>query len=124
MFTNPIHNIWIILIDELGLIGFVPILGFVIWYIATFKRRTRQSKNRYYNIINITGLGVIFCLLVQGSSDWAPLTPQVLQLSIMFIALSLNSHYRAEEHLEFESVEASKLRQQLVTEEPQLEPQS
>ena len=124
MFTNPIHNIWIILIDELGLIGFVPILGFVIWYIATFKRRTRQSKNRYYNIINITGLGVIFCLLVQGNSDWAPLTPQVLQLSIMFIALSLNSHYRAEEHLEFESVEASKLRQQLVTEEPQLEPQS
>ena len=124
MFTNPIHNIWIILIDELGLIGFLPILGFVFWYIATFKRRTRQSKNRYYNIINITGLGVIFCLLVQGNSDWAPLTPQVLQLSIMFIAFSLNSHYRAEEHLEFESVEASKLRQRLVTEKPQLEPQS
>ena len=124
MFTNPIHNIWIILIDELGLIGFLPILGFVFWYIATFKWRTRQSKNRYYNIINITGLSVIFCLLVQGNSDWAPLTPQVLQLSLMFIALSLNRHYRAEEHPEFESVEASKLHQRLMTEEPQLELQS
>lgn len=107
MFSNPIHNIWIILIDELGLVGFIPILFFVFWYIATFKRRTRRSRNRYYNILNISGLGVMFCLLVQGNSDWAPLTPQVLNLSLMFLALSLNRHYAAEEHEEFESVEAS-----------------
>lgn len=119
MFTNPIHNIWIILIVELGLIGFLPILGFVIWYIATFKRRTRRSQNRYYNIINITGLGIMLCLLVQGNSDWAPLTPQVLSLSLMFIALSLNSHYAAEVHPEFESVEAAKrrMKKELLEEE-------
>ena len=63
----------------------------------------------------------MLCLIVQGSSDWAPLTPQVLQLSLMFFALSLNSHYRAEEHPEFESVEASKLRQQMETEDIPLE---
>ena len=108
MFSNPIHNIWIILIVELGLIGFLPLLGFVIWYIATFKRRTRRSQNRYYNILNISGLGVICCWLVQGNSDWAPLTPQVLSLSLMFLALSLNSHYAAEVHPEFETVEASR----------------
>ena len=85
MFTNPIHNIWIILIAELGLIGFLPILAFILWYIATFKRRTRLSQNRYYNILNIAGLGVVFCWLVQGNSDWAPLTPQVLNLSLMFV---------------------------------------
>lgn len=111
LFSHPIHNIWIILIDELGIIGFVPILCFVIWYIATFKRRTFRSQNRYYNILNISGLGVICCLLVQGNSDWAPLTPQVLNLSLMFIAFSLNRHYAAEQHPEFESVEASKRRQ-------------
>ncbi len=110
MFTNPIHNIWIILIAELGLIGFLPILAFIIWYIATFKRRTRLSQNRYYNILNIAGLGVVFCWLVQGNSDWAPLTPQVLNLSLMFVALSLSTHYAAEEHPEFESVEAGKRR--------------
>ena len=110
MFTNPIHNIWIILIAELGLIGFSPILAFILWYIATFKRRTRQSQNRYYNILNIAGLGVVFCWLVQGNSDWAPLTPQVLNLSLMFVALSLSTHYAAEEHPEFESVEAGKRR--------------
>ena len=83
-------------------------LAFIIWYIATFKRRTRKSQNRYYNILNISGLGVVFCWLIQGNSDWAPLTPQVLSLSLMFLALSLNSHYAAEVHPEFESVEASK----------------
>lgn len=107
MFSNPIHNIWIIMITELGLIGFLPILFFVFWYIGTFKRRTRRSKNRYYNILNISGFSVICCWLVQGNSDWAPLTPQVLSLSLMFLALSLNRHYAAEEHAEFESVEAS-----------------
>jgi len=121
MFTNPIHNIWIILIDELGLIGFLPVLGFVIWYIATFKRRTRSSRNRYYNVINITGLGVVFCWLIQGSSDWAPLTPQVLNLSLMFVALSLSRHFPTEEHPEFESVEAAKRRQQAEIEEEQEE---
>ena len=110
MFSNPIHNIWIILIDELGLVGFLPVLGFVIWYIATFKRRTRSSLNRYYNILNISGLGVLCCWLVQGNSDWAPLTPQVLNLSLMFVVLSLNRHYAAEVHPEFESVEAYKRR--------------
>ena len=108
MFSNPIHNIWIILIDELGLIGFLPILAFIFWYIGTFKRRIRHSQNRYYNILNITGLGIAFCLLVQGNSDWAPLTPQMLNLSLMFIALSLNRHYAAEIHTEFETVEAEK----------------
>ena len=73
-----------------------------------FKRRTQLSNNRHYNILNISGFGVVCCWIIQGSSDWAPLTPQVLNLSLMFIALSLNRHYAAEEYPEFESVEASK----------------
>ena len=107
MFNNPIHNIWIIFIVELGLIGFLPLFAFVIWYIATFKRRTSNSRNRYYNVLNITGLGVMFCWLIHGNSDYAPLTPQVLSLSLLFISLSLIRHFAAEEHPEFETVEAS-----------------
>ena len=109
-FITPIHNIWIIMIVELGLIGYLPIMGFIIYYIATFKRRTRQSLNRYYNILNITGFGIVCCWLVQGSSDWAPLSPQVLNLSLMFFVLSLNKHYSEEEHPEFETVEAARRR--------------
>lgn len=109
-FITPIHNIWIIMIVELGLIGYLPIMAFVIYYIATFKRRTKVSNNRYFNIINITGLGIVCCQLIQGSSDWAPLTPNMLNLSLMFIALSLNRHYPLEVHPEFESVEAARRR--------------
>lgn len=110
-FVTPIHNIWIIMIVELGLIGYLPIMGFVIYYIATFKRRTRLSRNRYYNILNITGFGIVCCWLVQGSSDWAPLSPHVLNLSLMFFALSLNRHYSKEVHPEFETVESARRRQ-------------
>lgn len=123
MFNNPIHNIWIILITELGLIGSLPILAFVFWYAATFKLRTRRSVNRYFNIINISGFGVVCCWLVQGNSDWAPLTPQVLNLSLMFVALSLNRHYAAEVHPEFESVEAAKRRLQAESQEDEEEQQ-
>ena len=122
-FMTPIHNIWIIMIVELGLLGYLPIMGFVIYYIATFKRRTQLSANRYYNIINITALGIVCCLLIQGSSDWAPLSPQVLNISLMFIALSLNRHYRAEIHPEFESVEQYKRRMK-AEQEPQEEPET
>ena len=121
MFNNPIHNIWIILIVELGLIGFLPILAFVIWYIATFKRRTRHSFNRYYNILNITGLGIMFCWLIHGNSDYAPLTPQVLSLSLFFIALSLISSFANEKHPEFESVEASVKRLPIDSDEKDIE---
>ena len=106
-FIVEYRGIWIFL-QDLCMITAFQSRNRVCWYIATFKRRTRMSQNRYYNILNISGLGVICCLLVQGNSDWAPLTPQVLNLSLMFIALSLNRHFAAEEHPEFESVEASK----------------
>jgi hypothetical protein len=114
-FITPIHNIWIIMIDELGLIGYLPIMGLVIYYIATFKRRTHQSTNRYYNIINITALGIVFCQLTQGSSDWAPLSPHILNLSLLFIVLSLNNQFRTEVHPEFETVEEAR-RQALAQE--------
>jgi hypothetical protein len=39
----------------------------------------------------------------------------------MFIALSLNRHYAAEEHPEFESVEASKRRSRAALNEEQTE---
>ena len=120
-FVTPIHNIWIIMIVELGLIGYLPIMGFVIYYIATFKRRTRLSRNRYYNILNITGFGIVCCWLVQGSSDWAPLSPHVLNLSLMFFALSLNRHYSKEVHPEFETVESARRRQIAESAEAQQE---
>ena len=93
MFHNPVHNIWLILLAELGVIGFFPVLAFVIYYFASFKQRIRKSQNKYFHIIACTGLGIMCALLTQGNSDWNPLTQQQLILSLMFLTLSLNKRY-------------------------------
>ncbi len=98
MLHNPVHNIWLILLSELGIIGFLPILTFVIYYIASFKRRIRIAKNKYFHIIACTGLGIMCTLLVQGNSDWNPLTQQQLIISLMFFTLSLNKRFMAENY--------------------------
>ena len=96
MLHNPVHNIWLILLSELGIIGFLPVLAFVIYYFASFKRHIRISKNKYFHIIACTGLGIMCTLLVQGNSDWNPLTQQQLIISLMFFSLSLNRRFMAE----------------------------
>ena len=58
---------------------------------------------------------------MQGSSDWAPLSPHVLNLSLMFFALSLNRHYSKEVHPEFETVESARRRQIAESAEAQQE---
>ncbi|MDO4510445.1 MAG: O-antigen ligase family protein [Bacteroidales bacterium] len=98
MFRNPVHNIWLILLAEMGIIGFLPILGFVIYYFATFKRRIRKAQNRYYHIVACTGLGIMCALLVQGNSDWNPLSQQQLIISLMFLCFSLNRRFMSDQY--------------------------
>lgn len=98
MFHNPVHNIWLILLAELGIIGFLPIFAFVIYYFASFKRRIKKARNRYYQIFVCTGLGIMCALLVQGSSDWNPLTQQQLAMSLLFLSLSLSKRFMVAEY--------------------------
>ncbi len=98
MFHNPVHNIWLILLAELGIIGFLPILVFVIYYFASFKRRIRNSKNKYFHIVACTGMGIMCALLTQGNSDWNPLSQQQLIISLMFLAFSLNKRFMSDQY--------------------------
>ena len=98
MFHNPVHNIWLILLAELGIIGFLPILAFVIYYFASFKRRIRKSKNKYFHIVACTGMGIMCALLTQGNSDWNPLSQQQLIISLMFLAFSLNKRFMSDQY--------------------------
>lgn len=96
LFHNPVHNIWLILLAELGIIGFLPILGFVIYYFASFKKRIKRSSNIYYHIMACTGLGIMCTFLVQGNSDWNPLSQQPLIISMMFLCFSLSTRLMQE----------------------------
>ncbi len=90
MFHNPIHNIWLIMLTELGILGVIPILYFIIYYIATFKKKIENSVSVYYNIAVISGLGILSYMLVHGNTDWALYTPTMLNISLLFFYLSIS----------------------------------
>ena len=90
MYSYPIHNIWLIMLCELGLVGFSVIVYFIARYFYRFKKRIAGSTSANYHIILITVLGILCCLLVQGNSDWAPLREYTMNLSVMFMFLAGN----------------------------------
>jgi O-antigen ligase len=96
MFTNPIHNVWLSLLAELGIVGFTPIVVYVVNFFRTFKKKIKNSQSIFYTISVMTALGIISCLLVQGNSDWAPETPQVLNITILFLFLAGTTSYAGE----------------------------
>lgn len=89
-YTHPIHNSWLILLCELGLIGFGIIVYFIIRYFYRFKKRIAASKSVNYHIVLTTVLGILCCMMVQGNSDWALLRETSLNLCILFMFLAGN----------------------------------
>lgn len=93
MFSAPIHNTWLILLCEIGLIG----TGFCVYYILRFfkkfKPRVFKSKSLYYKIVLVTTLGIFINIIIHGNTDFAPLTIQELNISLLFIFLSANDSY-------------------------------
>lgn len=96
MFANPIHNIWMILLTEFGIIGVLPILSFLIYYFVTFKKKIMNSVSDNYRIIVIAGLGVLSYMFVHGNTDWALYTPTLLNISLLFLFLAETSRYSQE----------------------------
>lgn len=93
MFTNPIHNIWLIMLTEFGLIGVIPIVSFIVYFYATFKKKIKESNSLYYNIAIITALGILSCMLVHGNSDWTLYTPTMLNISLFFLFIAETSKF-------------------------------
>jgi O-antigen ligase len=88
MFENPIHNIWLILLCELGAIGTIPIIFYVGRFFYKFKRRIKSDDSIYYHIELSTTLGIVACIIVHGMSDWTPLSQDNLNVSLLFLFLA------------------------------------
>lgn len=73
LFTNPIHNIHLIFLAELGLVGFLPILYFIIYKFRKIKGILRDNTSVEYRSLELFCIGLLCCLLIHGMSDWAPL---------------------------------------------------
>ncbi len=73
IFSNPIHNIFLIFLTELGVIGFIPIIVFIIKKFTNIKKQLRREAPANYHIAALFAIGVLCYLLVHGMSDWAPM---------------------------------------------------
>ncbi|MDD2960493.1 MAG: O-antigen ligase family protein [Muribaculaceae bacterium] len=96
IYSYPIHNTWLVILCETGIIGITTAILFIGNFFFRFKQYVKESNSTYFSITIITALGIICCLLVQGNSDWAPLTPTSLNISLLFFTLSLCKKYRFE----------------------------
>lgn len=93
-FHNPIHNVFIILLTELGIFIFLAIIAFIAYRFYKLKQDIRSNYSNSYKILRLTTIGIFCCLLVQGMSEWAPISQIVLNLSILFIYTSSVPAYK------------------------------
>jgi O-antigen ligase len=84
-FDNPIHNIHLIILSELGLIGFIPWLIFLISSISKGKQQVSSKQNEIFSLAHI---GIILTYLFYGLTGWAPFSQSVLPFMLFFTYLA------------------------------------
>jgi O-antigen ligase len=78
---NPIHNIHLIILSELGIIGFICWVVFLISNIAIAKKNIANDSN---NILSFTLIGVVLAYIFNGVTGWGPLSPSLLPFFLFF----------------------------------------
>jgi len=89
LFYNPVHNIWIIWLAEVGIVGFIFIVAYFIFHFYKIKPTLRSDLSTENKVASMTSIGIICCFMVQGMSDPSPLGMQLLQLWALFFFLAL-----------------------------------
>ena len=80
-FENPIHNIHIIILVELGIIGFVVWIAFLFTSVFKAKKDIANNKNE---ILSLSHIGIIIGILFYGMTGWAPFSLTILPLFLIF----------------------------------------
>lgn len=88
LFSNPIHNIWLIWLCELGILGTLVIIGFFGYQFYKIKPVLRSQLTTENKIASMTTAGIICCFLVQGMGDPSPLSFQIFQMWMIFVFLT------------------------------------
>ncbi len=79
--TNPIHNIHLIILAETGLIGF---LLWIIYLVSSFMKAKFNIANHNNLVLSLTQISLIVSFIIFGFTDWAPLSPSIFPLFILF----------------------------------------
>ncbi|MGV3558425.1 MAG: O-antigen ligase family protein [Larkinella arboricola] len=83
---NPIHNIHLILLVEVGLIGFILWIFFLIYNITKSKYDLATNKNK---LLSLSVIGIILAISFYGLTGWAPFSITILPFLLIFIYFSI-----------------------------------
>ncbi len=91
-FLQPVHNIYLLVLSETGLIGFIIFVLFLWWVIRDTRYVIRKTQT-FSHISHLTSHISLISLLFLGLIDHYPLTLQQGQLLFaLFLGLSLRYH--------------------------------
>jgi O-antigen ligase len=97
MGSNPIHNVPLILLSELGIIGTLPIVYYIIRQFLKIKSRLRGDYNESYKIMALYAVALISYILIHGMADWAPVNVLMRNIwMLVFFAVAID-RYKWEE---------------------------
>ncbi|MDB5110848.1 MAG: O-antigen ligase family protein [Mucilaginibacter sp.] len=83
--TNPIHNTHIIILAETGILGFILWIFFILSSIVQAKKNLSVNNNV---IFSLTMIGLLITYVIYGFTDWAPLSPSIFPIFLLFAFFS------------------------------------
>lgn len=89
---SPIHNIHIIILSEMGLLGLLFWFAFIVKSIKSSQRQLTLSPHREVSALNLTLIGVVTNYFIYGFFGWAPFANE--QLSIFFLIYFFAYNYK------------------------------
>lgn len=80
---SPIHNIHMIILAELGVLGFTAWIYFIF---SSLKRYINQCKTILIstNVINLSYLGIMIFIVLYGFFGWSPFIVEIYSLCFLF----------------------------------------
>ncbi|MER0438941.1 O-antigen ligase family protein [Emticicia sp. W12TSBA100-4] len=84
--SNPIHNIHLIVLSEIGLLGFILWIVFFLRLVNKLKISLSLNNNK---IIPLSTIGIIIAFFLYGITGWAPFSVSILPYFIFFVFYSI-----------------------------------
>lgn len=86
--TGDAHNLYLELLAETGLIGFMVFSGLIVVALRTAQRQLRKTENHFNKMIGVATFAAICGVLVHGTVDYLfHTTPQVTALFFLVLGL-------------------------------------
>lgn len=84
--VNPIHNIHLIILSEIGIIGFLLWVYFLFGNIFKAKKEIKEGHNE---VFSLTLIGLFVAYIIYGLTGWAPFSTAILPIFLFITFFSI-----------------------------------